>query len=154
MRHVYITWERKHNDRYWCSENPLEVPLHCPKELSCVLLQVRQNQKAHVIRRKKKNKLATLLSVRSGTIHQRINRREQNILLFHAGKCHSPHSKLLNGCPRWTRRTLDNSGMWPHRSIDWNPWVLLSETLKYKFHINNPRCWKDNIRRASATIWR
>ena len=41
----------KQNDRYWCSENPREVPLHCLKELSGVL-QVRENKKAHVIRRK------------------------------------------------------------------------------------------------------
>jgi len=44
MRHVYITWERKHNDRYWYSENFREVPLHCLKELSGVL-QVRENKK-------------------------------------------------------------------------------------------------------------
>jgi len=68
-----------------------------------------------------KNKLANLRSVRSGTIRQRINRTGQNVLLFHPGKCQSPHNKLLNGYPRWIRRTLANSRMWPHRSLDLNP---------------------------------
>ena len=42
--------------------------------------------------------------------------------------------------------------MWPHRSLDLNQCDYLSEMLKHNFHINNPRCLKDNIRRGSATI--
>ena len=74
MRNAYITWERKYNDRYWCFKHPREVTLHCLKELSGVL-QVRENKKkARVIRRKK---MATLGSVRSGTVLQRINRKNK-----------------------------------------------------------------------------
>jgi hypothetical protein len=116
------------------------------------VLQVRENQIAHVI--PQNNKLATLGSVRSGIILQRINRRGQNLPLLHAGKRHSPHSKLLNGCPRCIRRTLENSVMWPHRSLYLKPCDYLSKTLKPNVHINNPHCLKDNILKASATISR
>lgn len=151
MRHVYITWELKTKWQILVFQESLWSSFALSERVVWCATSARK-LKNPMLFDENKNKLSNLRSVRSATIRQRINRTGQNVLLFHAGKYHSPQSKILNSCPRWIRPTLENSGMWPHRSLDLNPCDYLSELLKRTFHINNPRCLKDNIRRASATI--